>query len=184
MAQQYTKKMIQQVFVKMLNEHPLHKITVKDLSERCEINRNTFYYHYTDIYSVLDELFESELAKVIEEFNESLSWEESFMTAATFALDNRRAINHIYHSMRREELSDYIYKVSENVMSGYIKRVNQDIRAKESDVRLINLFYQSALTDMVLRWIAGGMKEDPESMIYRIGELFDGNIETSLKRSR
>ncbi|NFF79484.1 TetR family transcriptional regulator, partial [Clostridium sporogenes] len=58
MAQQYTKKMIREVFIKMLNERPLNKITVKDIATACEINRNTFYYYYTDIYALLSEIFQ------------------------------------------------------------------------------------------------------------------------------
>ncbi|MEW9125178.1 MAG: TetR-like C-terminal domain-containing protein, partial [Thermotaleaceae bacterium] len=51
------------------------------------------------------------------------------------------------------------------------------------DKKLIASFYQCALTEMVLRWISSGMKEEPETIIRRIGKLFNGNIELSLKRS-
>ncbi|MBU9919010.1 MAG: TetR/AcrR family transcriptional regulator, partial [Fusobacteriaceae bacterium] len=51
MAQQYTKKKIREEFIKILNERPLNKITVKDIASACEINRNTFYYYYTDVYA-------------------------------------------------------------------------------------------------------------------------------------
>ena len=53
MAQQYTRKVIRETFLQMLGEMPLDKITVKDIVLRCNINRNTFYYHYADIYAVL-----------------------------------------------------------------------------------------------------------------------------------
>ena len=103
MVHQYTKEMISQVFVKKLNEHPLNKITVKDIVKECEINRNTFYYYYTDIYALLSEIFQTELQTVIDEYNDTLSWEESFLVATKFALENRTAIYHVYNSMQREE---------------------------------------------------------------------------------
>lgn len=183
LAQQYTRKMIREVFIKMLNERPLNKITVKDIATACEINRNTFYYYYTDIYALLSEIFQTELQTVIDEYNDTLSWEESFIVAARFALENKTAIYHVYNSMQREGLVNYIYNVSGNVMIRYIEKVSDGISASLEDRKLIASFYQCALTEMVLRWVAAGMKEDPDTIVRRIGQLFDGNIELSLKRS-
>lgn len=47
----------------MLNERPLDKIAVKDIVTACEINRNTFYYYYADLYAVLSEIYQSELQR-------------------------------------------------------------------------------------------------------------------------
>ena len=41
---QFTKRAIMETFIKLLGEHPLDKITVKDIVEECGVNRNTFYY--------------------------------------------------------------------------------------------------------------------------------------------
>ena len=183
MVQQYTKKNIREEFIKILNERPLNKITVKDIASACEINRNTFYYYYTDVYALLSELFQTELQTVIDEYNDTFSWEESFIVATKVALENKIAINHVYNSMQREELEDYIYNVSGHVMNRYVEKVSDGISASSGDKKLIASFYQCALTEMVLRWIASGMKEDPDTIVRRIGQLFDGHIALSLKRS-
>lgn len=183
MAQPYTKKLIREAFIKMLNERPLNKITVTDIVNECEINRNTFYYHYADIYEVLSEIFQTELQTAIDEYNDTLSWEDGFLVATEFALENKTAIYHVYNSMQREELEDYIYNVAGNVMENYVDRESEGINAAFEDKVLIASFYQCALTEMVLRWIATGMKGDPDVIIKRIGLLFDGNITLSLKRS-
>ena len=183
MAQQYTKKIIREEFIKILNERPLNKITVKDIASACDINRNTFYYYYTDIYAILSEIFQTELEIVIDEYNDTLSWEESFIVATKFSLQNKTAIYHVYNSMQKEELEDYLFNVSGNIMSRYVEKVSDGISASSGDKKLIGSFYQCALTEMVLRWIASGMKEDPDTIIRRIGRLFDGHIALSLKRS-
>lgn len=183
MAQQYTKKLIRSVFIELLNEKPLNKITVKDIANSCGINRNTFYYYYSDIYALLSEIFQTELKSIISEYNDTMSWEESFVLATRFALGNKKLIYNIYNSMQREELVNYIYSVSGNMMERYVNKVSQGIKASEYDMKLIAVFYQCALTEMVIRWISSGMKEDPEEIIRRIGKLFDGNIKLSLERS-
>ena len=183
MVQQYTKKKIREEFIKILNERPLNKITVKDIASACDINRNTFYYYYTDIYAILSEIFQTELQIVIDEYNDTLSWEESFIVATKFSLQNKTAIYHVYNSMQKEELEDYLFNVSGNIMSRYVEKVSDGISASSGDKKLIASFYQCALTEMVLRWIASGMKEDPDTIIRRIRRLFDGHIALSLKRS-
>ena len=45
----YTKQAIKNSFLKLLNDRPLNQVTVKAIVEDCGINRNTFYYHFTDI---------------------------------------------------------------------------------------------------------------------------------------
>lgn len=183
MARQYTRKEIRDTFVRMLNESPLNKITVKDIVNECEINRNTFYYYYADIYAIIEEIFQRELQQVIGEYNDTLSWEESFLVALNFAMENKKAIYHVYHSIQRERVENYLYNVAGQVMTYYVESESKGIRASKADKELIAVFYQSALTEMLLKWIASGMKSDPDKIIRRIGKLFNGNIARSLKRS-
>ena len=183
MAHAYTKELIQKAVVDCLDEMPLNKISVTEIARRCEINRNTFYYYYPDIYAVLSEIFDVELNRVIGQYSATQTWEEGFIQATIFAQEHRRAIYHVYRSMQREDLERFIQRISEDVMMRFVQAKNQDIGASESDCRIIAVFYQCALTQMVLQWLAGGMKEDPVTVIRRTGELFNGNIELSLQRS-
>ena len=183
MAQKYTRNMIRNVFIEMLDERPFDEITVTDLVTRCEINRKTFYYYYQDLYAVLTEIFESELETVLGGVKEHVTWEEGIAQAMQIALRHKRAVYHVYHSMQRESLEKYLYNVAGEVMRRYVERQGEEIHASQGDKDIIAQFYQSALTEMVLNWIGQGMKEDGLEMITRIGQLFDGNIRASLKRS-
>lgn len=183
MAQKYTRNMIRNVFIEMLDERPFDEITVTDLVTRCEINRKTFYYYYQDLYAVLTEIFESELETVLGGVKEHVTWEEGIAQAMQIALRHKRAVYHVYHSMQRESLEKYLYNVAGEVMCRYVERQSEGIHASQVDKDIIAQFYQSALTEMVLNWIGQGMKEDGLEMITRIGQLFDGNIRASLKRS-
>ena len=183
MAQKYTRNMIRNVFIEMLDERPFDEITVTDLVTRCEINRKTFYYYYQDLYAVLTEIFESELEAVLGGVKEHVTWEEGIAQAVQIALQHKRAVYHVYHSMQRETLEKYLYNVAGEVMRRYVERQSAGIHASQGDKDIIAQFYQSALTEMVLNWIGQGMKEDGLEMITRMGQLFDGNIRASLKRS-
>ena len=53
-----TKDAIKTTFMELLNRKPLNKITVREIVSGCGINRNTFYYHYTDIRTLVEEIFD------------------------------------------------------------------------------------------------------------------------------
>ena len=53
----FTKEIIIRTLFELLNEKPLAKITVKDIVERCGVNRNTFYYHSAIFLMLWNQLF-------------------------------------------------------------------------------------------------------------------------------
>lgn len=84
-------------FMELLEERSIDRITVKDICETCEINRNTFYY-YRDIYDVLTEVFVVEREKVLKDLGEDASFYEEYRKCAGVFLNNKKAIIHIYKS--------------------------------------------------------------------------------------
>lgn len=183
MSRNYTKDLIKKEFIKLLDEKKLDNITVTELAQKCQIERKTFYYHYENLEQLIKEIFESQLDVIIEEFNENLSWEDSFILAATFILENKRAIRHIYFSDYKVNVEKYVYSMAGEVIIKYVKHISKETRAKDIDINLISYFYQCALSSALIQWIATNMKTDPVVITKRIGKLMDGNILLSLKRS-
>ncbi|MDU5324103.1 MAG: TetR-like C-terminal domain-containing protein [Peptoniphilus harei] len=183
MAKNYTKNLIKQEFIKLLNKKSLHNITVTEIAKQCKIERKTFYYHYENLPQLVKEIFDEELEDVIKEFNETLSWEESFISVAKFILENKKAVKHMYESDYKVELEKYIFSISGEIMRKYVRRVAKDTKAQEIDIKLIAYFYQCALSSSLVEWVATDMKTDPKLVTRRLGELMDGNILESLKRS-
>jgi AcrR family transcriptional regulator len=64
----YTKHIISQTFVELLKEKPVNRITVKEICDRADINRGTFYKHYLDVYDLLAQLEDA----AVETFKEEL----------------------------------------------------------------------------------------------------------------
>lgn len=182
MAHAYTKNLIREKVVDSLDKKPIAQISVKEIAEACEISRNTFYYYYQDIYAVLSDIFQLELDRVIGKYSVTGSWEESFILATSFAMEHRRCIYHVYHSMQREELEQYLFHISGDVMLRFVLAQNKEIGASEYTCNVIAQFYQGALTQMILQWVSSDMKEDPARYIRYVGALFDGNIAKSLER--
>lgn len=183
MAKAYTKNLIRKEFINLLNKKSLHNVTVTELAKKCNIERKTFYYHYENLTELIKEIFDEELTVVIKEFNETLSWEDSFILAAKFILENKKAIKHMYQSDYKDDVEKYVFSMAGEIMNKYVNRVAKSTDAKEIDIKLIAYFYQCALSSSLIQWVATDMKTDPVEMTNRIGKLMDGNILLSLERS-
>ena len=82
---QFTKQIIQQTFFDLLKEKGLNKITVKEIAEKADINRGTFYRYYTDVLDLYNKIQSSYIQTVKQEFSESdLNLEKSLTTLLNF----------------------------------------------------------------------------------------------------
>ncbi|MDO5539453.1 MAG: TetR-like C-terminal domain-containing protein [Eubacteriales bacterium] len=178
---QLTKRAIKESFLKLLKEMPFDKITVKEIVEDCGINRNTFYYHYADIYDLLREIFEEKAEQVMRLDSGFDSWQEQFLNSTLYVLENRKSIYHIYNSMDRRQLENYLFNVAGKIMTEYVKKEARGMEVSEDDKAIIIEFYKCALAGNVLQWLDGGMKQDPEEFITRMAVLQEGAIQNMLK---
>ncbi len=74
----YTRRVLKESFLQLLREKPVNRITVKELCELAEVNRATFYTHYSDCFALLESI-EQEL---IDAFGRALKLADPFDVSA------------------------------------------------------------------------------------------------------
>ena len=157
---QFTKKAIVETFLELLKEHSLDKITVKDIVEKCGINRNTFYYYYQDIYDLIDDVFDIETKKVLEDEKQYESWYEELLRVALFVVENRPAILHIYDSKSRDVLEKYLFAICDKLIRKYVEQQVQGMEVSDKEKEFVITFYGYSLVGMTLNWIKGNSQSD------------------------
>lgn len=181
---QLTKKAISAGFIELLNERPFDKISVVDIAEKCGITRNTFYYYYSDIYELVDELLRAETDRILNEHLVFSSWGEAFMKVTAFAQENRRSVFHLYKSANRERVEKYLYDVVLMGMTSYINETACDLAVSQHDVLTLAQFYTAALIGLMLKWLQDDMAQSADVYIKDLSRLIDGNIRISLERAQ
>ena len=179
----FTKKAIVQTFLKLLDDRPLNQITVKDIVEARGINRNSFYYHFEDLPSLLEEILKDEADRIINEHASVSSLEDCLCVAIDFALKHKRAVMHTYGATNRALYEQYLDRVSQYVVSEYINMKFKEIPADPADKELLIHFFKCILIGGALDWIADGMRYDIRQHVRRLCLLFDGTVEEALHRS-
>lgn len=178
----FTKQAIKTSFMKLLNLKMLDKITVKDIVEDCGINRNTFYYHYQDVYELLQEIFEEETKNYVVKHGQNLA--DAFLDAVDFTLKNKRAIFHVFHSLQREVLEKYLFDVSDRLAEQYVNEQAEGLTVDRQDLRYVTVFYKHAVVGTIIEWLLNDMEtqSEPEVVIKRLCEIFDGSVRRTLEK--
>ena len=179
----FTKKAIVQTFLKLLDDRPLNQITVKDIVEACGINRNSFYYHFEDLPSLMEEILKDEADRIINEHASVSCLEDCLCVAIDFALKHKRAVMHTYGATNRALYEQYLDRVSQYVVSEYVNMKFKEIPADPADTELLIHFFKCILIGGALDWIADGMRYDIRQHVRRLCLLFDGTVEEALHRS-
>ena len=175
---QTTKRALEASLKKLLLKKPLNKITINDITEDCGVNRMTFYYHFKDIYDLVDWILVEDAAEALEGRQNFETWSEALLDALQRIQDNRVLVLNVYRSVSREQVEQYLYKMLDPLLRMFVEREN--IPVQEEDKQFIIDFYKYALVGMVLEWIRKDMKTDPVLLTQRLNKLLHGGIRRTL----
>ncbi|MGN1334496.1 MAG: TetR/AcrR family transcriptional regulator [Anaerovoracaceae bacterium] len=178
----FTRREIKSKFMELLSEKNFDKITVKELVDACGISRNTFYYHYHDIFEVMEDIFECEIMREMEAEKKYGSLKEAFLMATKFAQDNRKAMLHLHQSTKRMFFEDYLMRVCDKFITEYIYQQAEGLEVEESDIELLTVFYKHGLIGILREWLDRGMHDGEEELIERMAFILEGNVRNSLTK--
>ena len=175
-----TKKALAQSLKKIMATKEVNKVTINDITEDCGVNRQTFYYHFTDIYDLLEWIYKNEVIEKIEKIesgNLSETWQNGFLYDFEYILENKKFVHNTYNSVSRETLLKFIYKQTNNLITKVIEEKSKNISINESNKKFISNFYKYAFVGVVQDWIEKGMMEEPKNIVNKLSTMLDGEFE-------
>ena len=165
----FTRRAIKESFLKLLNQRPLNQITVKDIVEDCGINRNSFYYHFSDLPALVEEIMAEQVSAMVGNHPTVDSVQEGSDAIVEFVMHNKRAIYHIYNSVSRDVFERHLMEVCRYVVTTYLDGMLEEV--EEADRDAILRFHRCACFGSVIDWLNGGMKDDVSDYFRRIRQL-------------
>lgn len=179
-----TKKAIAFTLKELLLEKPISKITINDITERCDINRQTFYYHFQDITDLIEWICVEDADKALKDKSSYETWQDGFLAVFDLMKKDYAFIMNIYRSISHEILTKYLYKLVYPIIYQVVDVKSKGYVVREDDKKFITDFYKYSFVAIVLNWIDGDMKDDQKKIVKRVSDLITGTIENSLKNMR
>ena len=181
---QTTKRALEASLKHMLLKKPLNKITINDIAEDCGVNRMTVYYHFKDIYDLVEWSCEEDARKALAGKKTYTTWQEGFLQIFEAVKENKPFIMNVYRSVSREQVENYLFKVTYGLLIDVVNEEAKDMAVSEEDRSFIADFYKYAFVGMMLDWIRENMKEDPKTIIEKLSPLMQGNFRKALEAYR
>lgn len=179
-----TKELIITAFEELLDEKPLNKISVKDIVERCQVNRNTFYYYFQDIPALIQEVNRNITDQVIDRSNCDFdSPMECIRPVVEYCTAKKKLVLHIYKAVPREAFQRELERSCRYAVERYFETAAEGLALNENDRALLLRFYKCLMIGIVLDWLDSGMNYDAIHDAERICILMRGSTEQAFRNS-
>ena len=176
---QLTRKARMKCTLELAEKKSLKKITVKDIADECGITRSTFYYHFSDIYDVLDGVVQTKIDEFNEEYNGEM--DKVLMRFIEYSIIHRKVWANLFDARGREWLEKYVKTRIHYLALLQIRKMSEGYILSIKDVEIICSFYEEAIFGLLMRWIIKEEKtktvDEIKDTVERIEKLFEGQLE-------
>ncbi len=169
-----TKEIIRETFWEILEEKPYNKITVQDIVDRCGVNRNTFYYHFQDIPTLMIDSIEDWLEEVIRKYGAVTSPVECLGYMADECMKRKKAILHIFCSVKKDAFLYWINRMGYDIIRSYVDKTGEYKQiSKEEKEKLIKC-YKCVFVGSLMDWMEENASYDLKEFYVDLCKIFAG----------
>ena len=176
-----TKLALEASLKNLLLKKPVDKITITDLTNDCGITRMAFYYHFKDIYDLVEWSCYEDASKALHGKKTYETWQEGLMQIFESVMENKPFIMNVYHALSREQIENYLFRLTRDLIMNVIKECSKGMNITVSEQSFIADFYKYSFVGVMLDWIKKGMKENYHEIVNDICITMSGNIKNSLQ---
>lgn len=179
-----TKRVLAGALKERLKRQRLDEITVQSLVDDAEVSRKTFYYHFQDIYALLEWILLDEMKRLLDRGRDSGSWQEGVRDVFDYFQRNRAIILNVYRSLEEKEplLEAHVSRLVRPMMERIFASQPGHERVSPSDRQFILDLYSFGLVELFLRWIGNGMKPDGSVLMDQIDRVVGGCMGDMIQR--
>ncbi|MGN6711282.1 TetR/AcrR family transcriptional regulator [Anaerocolumna jejuensis] len=167
---------------KMLDSKTLDKITVTDIVNDCKVSRQAFYYHFSDIYDIIEWIFKQETEYALEQHRNIETWQIGYCNLLNWLKDNRSLVSNTYKSIQREYIENFMYHVLFTYINQVVEEQAKGLNVSSDQKEFVTKYFTLSFNGIALDWIRNGMKEEPEKIVKNIEVLVRGDFKKALEK--
>ncbi|KRK39525.1 TetR-like C-terminal domain-containing protein [Levilactobacillus parabrevis] len=177
-----TKQRLSAALVTQLQRTPVDKITIKSIVDACDLTRQTFYNHFSDIYELVEWTAKEATAESLKNVADYDNWQHGFYNVMVTIKANRYLVENTYQSAYRDLLEKYIYAVLYRYIIAVVERQAVGMQVAQKHKDFIAHFYSLAFIALIFEWVKDGLKEDPGDIVEQTGVLIQGDFKKALHK--
>lgn len=120
---QNTKQMLCNALITLSEKKPFSKISVSEIVNLCELNRKTFYYHFADVYDLLEWHLNNEINTSISAFDTIYDLESTITYAVNYMNQHPYLKKFIQDPLAKEKISNLLYEILSPILYDMIQHL-------------------------------------------------------------
>ncbi len=176
-----TKLALEESLKKLLRQKPVDKITIQDLTTDCGISRMAFYYHFKDIYDLVEWVCVEDGKRALQGKKTYDSWQEGLTQIFEAVLENKPFIMNVYRAVDKEKIESYLYKLTYSLVEGVVEEKSTGSMVTPEEKSLIAGFYMYGFVGIMLDWVQKGMQEDYQQIVENLSTTLHGTVTRSIQ---
>ena len=171
----------------LMAQKSMDKITIAELTSLCNIRRQSFYYHFEDIYDLLRWMIENEAISLLKQQEGALLWKEGLLQLFRYLEENRTVCLCALKSVGREHIRRFFEADIYAIIHRTIEQLTENIGVHNNldsfvDVEMLTHFYVVALAGMIESWLLGEIDRTPEQLIQFVDIILNDQINGAAAR--
>ena len=179
---QVTKRALEQSLKNLLLKKPLTKITINDIAEDCGISRMTFYYHFKDIYDLVEWVCLEDAKRALDNKKTHDTWQQGLLQIFYAVRENKPFVMNIYHCVDKAQVEKYLRPLTDDLLMGVIEEESQGKTIRQEDKQFVAQVYSYVFIGLMLDWIRDDMKQDPEVLVKKLAAVLQNAFAEALDR--
>lgn len=171
-----TKAALADALLDRLETKPFSKITVKELTAACKIKRQSFYYHFDDIYALLEWVLEKDRRSFAKARDEHLCWQEYVLSLLKLIERNRKKYLNISNALGWRYISRFylpdLHGLMEKLIAAYAQKSGSAARNPKFVGFLVD-YYSIALSALLENWVHGNLRYTPEEIVEHFSTILN-----------
>lgn len=177
-----TKKALEESLKNMLLKKPLDKITIRDITNDCGISRMAFYYHFHDIYDLIEWACLENTTALLNDRPFSADWQTELTQVFEAMMVNRPFVLNAAHSLERVRMEYFIHQLVSELLRRAVDEKSSAGAVDDPDKAFIIDFFTYSIGGVLLSWIEDGMDADYEDLVRRMSLLMQDAVCQALRR--
>lgn len=170
------KRVLASTLKEMAEKKSLSKITINDLTQACDVSRQTFYNNFKDIYDLVEWIYLKEVVTPIERGKIYDKWQDALTSIFQYISENHVFVLNTYRSFGKGFLEKVLRQEIELFLSNQVFKKIEVTKEEAKQVEFSYSFYTYALVGVGLDWIEKQMPESVEELVERIERVMLGEI--------
>lgn len=180
-----TKRALAESFKKLLRRQSFDKITVREIVEDCGVNRQTFYYHFHDIYDLIEWIFQDAAERARQSGLDYDDWTAGLERLMNYLVENRPLILNAYNSINHEVVASYIKEGLRPYCAALVSRqaAGMEPPCSGEDIEFVTDIITLAASGLVMNWIGQHMHAGEKTMreMRKLKITMNGSVRLMLR---